>query len=52
VEDQAPAGAGGVDALVEASEADASFLEGGDEVDEVPQGPRQAVEYPNDQGVA
>lgn len=38
------------DPLVEAAEADAPFLEGRDEVDEVPQGPRQPVESPNDEG--
>jgi hypothetical protein len=42
VEDQASAGAGGVDPLVEAAEADAPLLEGGDDVDEVPQGTRPA----------
>jgi hypothetical protein len=52
VEDQAPGGAGGVDPLVEAAEADAPLLEGGDDVDELPHGSGQAVESPSDQGVA
>jgi hypothetical protein len=52
VEVQAPAGTGGVDALVEAAEADVAFLRVGHQIDEVPQGPGQPVESPNDESVA
>jgi hypothetical protein len=43
---------GGVDCLLEAPEPDAVFSESRDGVDEVPQRPAEAVELPDDQGVA
>jgi hypothetical protein len=47
-----PAGGGGVDRLLQAPEPDAAVGEAGDGVDQVPQGAAEAVEFPDDQGVA
>ena len=52
VEDQPAAGGGGVDGLVQAAEAHAAGAELGDEGDEVLQGPREAVEAGDHEGVA
>jgi hypothetical protein len=52
VEDEFAAGGGGVDRLLEAAEPDAAVGEAGDGVDQVPQGAAEAVEFPDDQGVA
>ena len=47
-----PPGVVGVDHLLEAAEPDAAVGQAGDGVDQVPQGAAQAVELPDDQGVA
>jgi hypothetical protein len=52
VEDELAAGGGGVDRLLEAAEPDAAVGEPRDSVDQMPQRPAQAVELPDDQGVA
>ena len=52
VEDQLAAGGGGVDCLLEAPEPDAALSQFGDGVDEMPEGPPEAVEFPDDQGIA
>ena len=43
---------GGVDRLLEAAEPDAAVGQAGDGVDQVPEGAAEAVEFPDDQGVA
>ena len=52
VEDELAAGGGGVDGLLEAAEPDAAVGQAGDGVDQMPQGPAEPVEFPDDQGVA
>jgi len=52
VEDELAAGGGGVDCLLQAAEPDATLSQAGDGVDQVAQGAAQAVELPDDQGVA
>ncbi len=52
VEDEAPAGAGGVELLGEAAEVDAPVPQAGDNLDQVLQGPPEPVETPHDQRVA
>ena len=52
VEDELAARGGGVDRLLEAAEPDAAVGQAGDGVDQVPQGAAEAVEFPDDQGVA
>src|ERR687886_2456521 len=52
VEDELAAKGGGVDALLEAAEADISLLELGDGVNQVPQRTSQAIKFPNHQRVA
>ena len=52
VEDQLPAAGRRVDALLEAPEADLPFLELPHGVDQVPDAAAQAVELPDDEGVA
>jgi hypothetical protein len=52
VEDELAARSGGVDLLLEAAEPDFAVGQAGDGVDQVPQGPAEAVEFPDDQGVA
>jgi hypothetical protein len=47
-----PPGGGGVDRLLEAAESDARVGQPGDGVDQVPQGAAEAVQFPDDQGVA
>ena len=51
MEDELPAGTGGVKLLVETAKADASLLKDCDHLDELPQGSGQAVESPHDEGV-
>ena len=51
-EDELAAGGGGVDRLLEAAEPDPAVSQAGDGVDQVPQGPAEPVELPDDQGVA
>jgi hypothetical protein len=46
------AGSGGVDRLLETAEPDAALSQPGDGVDQMPQGPAEPVEFPDDQGVA
>jgi hypothetical protein len=52
VEHQLAARSGGVDRLLQTPEPDAVVGEAGDGVDQVTQGPAEAVELPDDQGVA
>ena len=52
VKDQFAARGGGIDALGQAAQANLALLEGGDDLDEVPQGAAQAVQAPDDQGIA
>jgi hypothetical protein len=52
VEDELAAGGGGVDRLLETAESDPTLGEAGDGVDQLPQGAAEAVEFPDDQGVA
>jgi hypothetical protein len=52
VEDQLAAGGGGVDRLLQAAEPDAAVGQAGHGVDQMPQGPAEAVQFPDDQGVA
>ena len=52
VEDELAARGGGVDRLLEAAEPDPAVGQAGDGVDQVPQGAAEAVELPDDQGVA
>jgi hypothetical protein len=52
VEDELAAGGGGVDRLLEAAEPDAALGQAGDGVDQVAQGAAEAVQFPDDQGVA
>src|SRR5215218_10659580 len=47
-----PPGGGGVDGLLQAAEPDPAVGQAGDGVDQVPQGAAEAVELPDDQGVA
>jgi hypothetical protein len=52
VEDQASTTAGGVDGLGERPKANAALVEVVDDLDQVLQRPREAVELPDYQGVA
>jgi hypothetical protein len=52
VEDELAAGGGGVDRLLQAAEPDATLSQLGSGVDQVPEGATEAVELPDDQGVA
>jgi hypothetical protein len=52
VEDELAAGGGGVDRLLQAAEPDATLSQVGDGVDQVPERSAEAVELPDDQGVA
>jgi hypothetical protein len=52
VEDKLAAGGGGVDRLLERPEPDAALSQAGDDVDQMAQGAAEAVEFPDDQGVA
>ena len=52
VEDELAARRGGVDCLLQAAEPDAAVGQAGDGVDQVAQGAAEAVELPDDQGVA
>jgi hypothetical protein len=45
VEDELAAGGGGVDGLLEASEADSALRQAGDGVDQVPERAAEAVEF-------
>jgi hypothetical protein len=47
-----PPGGGGVDGLQEAAEPDAAVGQAGDGVDQVSEGAAEAVEFPDDQGIA
>ena len=52
MEDQLAARGGGIDRLLQAAEPNAALGQSGDGVDQMPQGPAQSVELPDDQGVA
>jgi hypothetical protein len=52
VEDELAAWPGGVDRLLQAAEPDPAVGQPGDGVDQMPKGPAEAVELPDDQGVA
>jgi hypothetical protein len=52
MEHELAAGGGGVDRLLQAAEPDAAVGQPGDGVDQMPQGPAEAVQLPDDQGVA
>jgi hypothetical protein len=52
VEDELAAGGGGVDRLLEAAEPNAMFSESGDGLDQMPQRAAEAVQFPDDEGVA
>ena len=52
MEDELAAGGGGVDRLLERPEPDAALGQAGDGVDQMAQGAAEAVEFPDDQGVA
>jgi hypothetical protein len=52
VKDELAAGGGGVDRFLEAAEPDAAFGQAGDGVEEMPEGAAEAVQFPDDQGVA
>jgi hypothetical protein len=52
VEDELATRGGGVDRLLQAAESDPAVGEAGDGVDQVPKGAAEAVELPDDQGVA
>jgi hypothetical protein len=52
VEDELAAGGGGVDRLLEAAEPDPAVGQAADGVDQVPQRAAEAVQLPDDQGVA
>jgi hypothetical protein len=52
MEDELAAGGGGVDGLLEAAQSDAAVGQAGDGVDQVAEGAAEAVEFPDDQGVA
>jgi hypothetical protein len=52
VEDELAAGGGGVDRLLQTAEPDATVGESGDGVDQMPEGAAEAVEFPDDQGIA
>jgi hypothetical protein len=47
-----PPGGGGVDRFLEAAEPDAAVGESGDGVDQVAERAAEAVQFPDDQGVA
>lgn len=51
-EDQAPAGDAGVDLLGQGPEGDMAFFELLDSLEQMPQGPTESVESPDDKGVA
>jgi hypothetical protein len=51
VEDELAAGGSGVDRLLETAEPNPMVGEAGDGVDQMPQGPAEAVEFPDDEGV-
>ena len=52
VEDELAARGGGVDRLLQAPEPDATVGQAGDGLDQVAEGAAEAVEFPDDQGVA
>jgi hypothetical protein len=52
MEDELAAGGGGVDRLLEAAEPDPTLGEFGDGVDQVAEGAAEAVQFPDDEGVA
>jgi hypothetical protein len=52
VEHELATGSGGIDRLLEAAEPNVAVGQAGDGVDQVAQGAAQAVELPDDQGVA
>ena len=52
VKDKSAAGGGGVDRLLEAAEPDATISQAGDGVDQMAQGAAEAVQFPDDEGVA
>ena len=52
MEDELAAGGGGVDRLLQAAESDAAVGQAGDGVDQVAEGAAEAVQFPDDQGVA
>jgi hypothetical protein len=52
MKDELAARGGGVDGLLQAAEPDAAVGQAGDGVDQVTQRPPEAVEFPDDQGVA
>jgi hypothetical protein len=52
VEDELAARGGGVDRLLEAAEPDPTVGQSGDGIDQVPEGAAEAVQFPDDQGVA
>jgi hypothetical protein len=52
MEDELAAGGGGVDRLLQAPEPDPALSEAGDGADQLPQRSAEAVEFPDDQGVA
>jgi hypothetical protein len=52
VEDELAAGGGGVDRLLQTVKPDSPLRQAGDGVDQVTQGAAEAVELPDDQGVA
>jgi hypothetical protein len=51
-EDEFAAGGSGLGGLLEAAEADAAVGQAGDGVDQMPQGAAEALQSPDDQGVA
>jgi hypothetical protein len=52
MEDELAARRGRVDCLLQAPQPDPAVGQAGDGVDQVPQGPAEAVEFPDDEGVA
>ena len=52
MEDELAAGSGGVNRLLQAPEPDPTLGQPGDGVDQMPQGAAEAVELPDDQGIA
>jgi hypothetical protein len=52
MEHELAAGGGGVDGLLEAAEPDPAVGQAGDGVDQVAEGAAEAVQFPDDEGVA
>ena len=52
MEDELATRGGGVDRLLQAAEPDATIGQAGDGVDQMPQGPTEPIQLPDDQGVA